>query len=141
MFSGKFESFYNSLMVNLVLSTSLIHRFIKNHMRENMAIELLIEEKLVNAFSPLHIDITKEKLLFDLPNAEQFHFNVIIISSLFEGLRIKQRHQAINSILAKELIENIPVLTLHTYTEKEWLYKYSSLPFFISSNSVNRETA
>ncbi|WP_426360452.1 BolA/IbaG family iron-sulfur metabolism protein [Pseudocolwellia sp. HL-MZ19] len=106
-----------------------------------MAIEILIETKLINAFSPSHIDITKEDLLFDLHSAEQFHFNVVIISSLFEGLRIKQRHQAINSILAKELIENIPVLTLHTYTEKEWLYKYSSLPLFMNSNNINREIA
>lgn len=99
-----------------------------------MAIELLVEEKLINAFSPLHIDITKEKLSFDLPDEEQFHFNVVMISKIFEGLKIKQRHKAINSILAKELIENIPVLTLHTYTEKEWLYKYSSLPFLMSSS-------
>lgn len=97
-----------------------------------MAIELLIEEKLINAFSPLHIDITKEKLLFELPNEEQFHFNVVMISKIFEGLKINQRHKAINSILAKELIESIPVLTLHTYTEKEWLYKYSSLPLLLS---------
>jgi len=106
-----------------------------------MAIELLIEKKLITAFSPLHIDITKEKLLFDLPNSEQFHFNVVIMSTLFEGLRIKQRHQAINSVLEKELIENIPVLTLHTYTEKEWLYKYSSLPLFMNSNFIAREIA
>lgn len=106
-----------------------------------MGIELLIEKKLIIAFSPLHIDITKEKLLFDLPSSEQFHFDVVIISSLFEGLRIKQRHKAINSVLEKELIENIPVLTLHTYTEKEWLYKYSSLPLFMNTEYINREIA
>ena len=106
-----------------------------------MGIELLIEKKLIIAFSPLHIDITKEKLLFDLPSSEQFHFDVVIISSLFEGLRIKQRHKAINSVLKKELIENIPVLTLHTYTEKEWLYKYSSLPLFMNTEYINREIA
>jgi BolA protein len=106
-----------------------------------MAIELLIEEKLINAFSPLHIDITKEKLLFDFPNPEQFHFNVVMISTIFEGLRIKQRHKAINSILAKELIENISVLTLHTYTEKEWLYRFSSLPLFMSNSNLTRKIA
>ncbi|WP_175623851.1 BolA/IbaG family iron-sulfur metabolism protein [Pseudocolwellia agarivorans] len=106
-----------------------------------MAIELLIEEKLINAFSPLHIDITKEKLLFDFPDPEQFHFNVVMISRIFEGLRIKQRHKAINSILAKELIESISVLTLHTYTEKEWLYRYSSLPLFMGSPYFNKKIA
>ena len=106
-----------------------------------MAIELLIEEKLINAFSPLHIDITKEKLLFHLPDKEQFHFNVVMISKIFEGLKIKQRHKAINSILVKELIESIPVLTLHTYTEKEWLYKYSTLPFFSSSLKTSKKIA
>ncbi|MDO7085868.1 BolA/IbaG family iron-sulfur metabolism protein [Pseudocolwellia sp. AS88] len=106
-----------------------------------MTIELLIEKKLINAFSPLHIDITKEDLLFELPNTEQFHFNVVIISTQFEGLRIKERHEAINRILVKELIENIPVLTLHTYTEKEWIYKYSSLPLFMHSTYTSREIA
>lgn len=106
-----------------------------------MAIEFLIENKLINALSPLYINVTKEKLLFGVPNSEQFHFNVVIISSSFEGLRIKQRHQDINSLLAKELIENISALSLHTYTEKEWLYKHSSLPLLTKVNDMNREIA
>ena len=110
-------------------------------MREDMAIELLIEEKLINAFSPLHIDITKEKLLFKLSGAAQFHFNVVMISNIFEGWRIKKRHKAVNCILEKELIENISVLTLHTYTEKEWLYEYSALPFFLYSLNIDRKIA
>lgn len=106
-----------------------------------MTIEFKIENKLINAFSPLYINITKEKLLFGVPNTQQFHFNVVMISREFEGLRIRQRHQDINSLLAKELIENISVLTLHTYTEKEWLYKYPSLPLSFNASDMNREIA
>jgi len=102
-----------------------------------MAIELIIEEKLIDVFSPLHIDITKEKLPFSLLNSEQFHFNIVLISTLFEGVKIKQRHKAIYSILANELTEKISMLTLHTYTKKEWLYRYSSLPFFMNPSITN----
>jgi BolA protein len=99
--------------------------------RENMTIELLIEQKLLEAFSPLHLDITRNSFDFDLSGVEQSNIKVVIISSLFEGQRIHQRHKAINKVLAQELIEEISVLALHTYTEKEWLYSFSTLPLFL----------
>ncbi len=106
-----------------------------------MAIELTIEQKLLDAFSPLHLDITRERVDFDLSGTPQSHIKVVIIANGFDGLKIHQRHKAINKVLATELAEDISVLALHTYTEKEWLYTYSTLPLFLRYDATAQQIA
>ncbi len=94
-----------------------------------MTIETVIEEKLLSAFLPRHLDVINESYRRKLPVIIKSNFKIIIISRLFEGLKIKQRHSAINKVLAEELNDNISALTLHSYTEKEWnKYYVNSLP-------------
>ncbi len=85
-----------------------------------MTIESIIEEKLLSAFSPLHLDVVNESHQHNVPQGSESHFKVIIVSSDFEGERLIKRHRAINKVLANELSEHIHALALHTYTEKEW---------------------
>jgi len=106
-----------------------------------MAIELLIEQKLVDEFAPLHLEITRERVDYELSGVPQSHIKVVIISSDFDGVRIHKRHKAINKVLVTELIEHVSVLELHTYTEKEWLYKYSTLPLFLRHDTITHQIA
>lgn len=85
-----------------------------------MTIESIIEEKLLSAFSPLHLDVINESHQHNVAVGSESHFKVIIVSKDFEGERLIKRHRAINSILSEELAEHIHALALHTYTEKEW---------------------
>lgn len=85
-----------------------------------MNIESTIEQKLLSAFSPLHLDVINESHQHNVPAGSESHFKVIIVSSNFEGERLIKRHRAVNQVLANELSEHIHALALHTYTEKEW---------------------
>ncbi len=89
-----------------------------------MTINTVIEHKLLSAFSPLHLDVINESYRDDFNVAINSHFKIIIVSREFDGERIRDRHHAINSLLARELEEQIGSLVLHTYTEKEWFDYY-----------------
>ena len=90
-----------------------------------MIIQRIIEEKLVTAFSPLHLEVINESHNHNVPNGSESHFKVVIATNNFEGERLLKRHRAVNAILAEELAEKIHALALHTYTEKEWQEKYA----------------
>jgi len=85
-----------------------------------MSIATAIEEKLLSAFSPLHLDVINESNNHNVPPGSESHFKVTIVSNNFEDERLIKRHRAVNSVLAEELAEKIHALALHTYTEKEW---------------------
>ena len=90
-----------------------------------MSIQAVIEDKLLTAFSPLHLDVINESHQHNVPTGSESHFKVVIVSKEFEGERLIKRHRAINSLLSTELAEHIHALALHTYTEKEWNDYYS----------------
>lgn len=85
-----------------------------------MTIASAIEEKLLSAFSPLHLDVINESNNHNVPPGSESHFKVTIVSKDFEDERLIKRHRAVNSVLSEELSEKIHALALHTYTEKEW---------------------
>jgi BolA protein len=90
-----------------------------------MTIAATIENKLLTAFSPLHLDVVNESHKHNVPVGSESHFKVIIVAKAFEGDRLIKRHRAVNNILSEELAEKIHALALHTYTEKEWQDHYA----------------
>jgi len=91
-----------------------------------MTIAAAIEEKLLSAFSPLHLDVINESSNHNVPPGSESHFKVTIVSNNFEDERLIKRHRAVNSVLSEELAEKIHALALHTYTEKEWHDYYAN---------------
>lgn len=85
-----------------------------------MTIQANIEEKLLSAFSPLHLDVVNESHQHNVAPGSESHFKVIIVTDEFEDERLIKRHRAVNAVLAIELSEHIHALALHTYTVKEW---------------------
>ena len=98
------------------------------HQGNNMTIEAIIEEKLLTAFSPVHLDVINESHMHNVPPGSESHFKVIIVSDKFEGERLINRHRAINTLLATELAEHIHALALHTHTPAEWQASGQALP-------------
>ncbi|MCH2058631.1 MAG: transcriptional regulator BolA [Thalassotalea sp.] len=90
-----------------------------------MNIAIQIEEKLLSAFAPTHLDVVNESHQHNVPPGSESHFKVVIVSNNFEGERLIKRHRAINKVLETELSEHIHALALHTYTEKEWHNYYA----------------
>ncbi|WP_241625143.1 transcriptional regulator BolA [Rosenbergiella epipactidis] len=79
-----------------------------------------IEEKLIQAFSPSHLDVQNESYRHNVPAGAESHFKVIIVSEQFTDQRFLARHRSIYSILGAELSGGVHALALHTYTPKEW---------------------
>ena len=90
-----------------------------------MTVADTIKEKLLTAFSPLHLDVINESNNHNVPPGSESHFKVTMVSKNFEGERLIKRHRAVNAVLSEELAGKIHALALHTYTEKEWNDHYA----------------
>lgn len=86
---------------------------------------MLIQQQLLARLQPLaasHLEILNESSGHGgyFPGKES-HFKVVIVSSLFDGLRLVQRHQKVYA-LAGDLIQPscIHALAIQAYTPSEW---------------------
>ena len=77
------------------------------------------------------------KLQQHLPNAQidvedltgtQDHYRVVVVSDMFSGKSLLQRHQLINDILKEELKGPIHALSIQANTNEEWKSKQQALP-------------
>ena len=93
-----------------------------------MSIKENIETRLVSAFDLDHIEVVNESSFHNVPENSETHFKVTLISSQFEGLRLIERHRAVNKALAEELNGPVHALAIHTYTSEEWLLKNQKIP-------------
>ncbi|MEW6995184.1 BolA family protein [Colwelliaceae bacterium MEBiC 14330] len=91
-----------------------------------MTIAAVIEQKLQDAFAPSHLDVINESNNHNVPPGSESHFKVVIVAKAFEGERLIKRHRLVNTVLAKELAENIHALALHTYTDEQWQAHYAA---------------
>ncbi|UTV27105.1 transcriptional regulator BolA [Photobacterium atrarenae] len=87
-----------------------------------------IQEKLHQAFAPVHLDVINESYMHNVPTGSESHFKVVIVSDQFAGQRLIGRHRAVNTVLADELANHIHALAIHTYTEDEWQAKQGEAP-------------
>ena len=93
-----------------------------------MSVKEDIETKLARALDLDYIEVVNESRFHNVPENSETHFKVILISSQFEGLRLIQRHRAVNKALTKELNGPVHALAIHTYTSQEWLLKNQKIP-------------
>lgn len=85
-----------------------------------MKVQQGIEEKLTDAFDPLHLEVINESHNHSVPPDSETHFKVVIVSKAFESKRQVARHQLVYQLLSEELSDGIHALAIHTYTEGEW---------------------
>ncbi len=93
-----------------------------------MLIHPPIEQKLLSAFDPVFLDVVDESHMHNVPQGAESHFKVVIVTPQFDGMRLLQRHRAVNAVVAAELAEKIHALALHTYTPSEWYEYYAEKP-------------
>lgn len=92
-----------------------------------MSVQISIEQKLREAFSPLHLEVLNESHTHNVPEGSESHFKVTLVSDNFEGQMLIKRHRAVNSVLSKEMAQ-IHALALHTMTPEEWFAKGGQAP-------------
>ncbi|MEH6556487.1 MAG: BolA/IbaG family iron-sulfur metabolism protein [Oceanicoccus sp.] len=93
-----------------------------------MSVQTEISTKLQSAFSPSFLDVINESHMHNVPPNSETHFNVVLVSDVFEGKRSVARHQMIYKLLAEEIDGPVHALALHTHTKAEWLARGSSVP-------------
>ncbi|SDH68863.1 BolA protein [Vibrio xiamenensis] len=91
-------------------------------------LQQVIEQKLQAEFKPVHMNVLNESYMHNVPPGSESHFKVIIVSNAFEGSRLIARHRAVNQVLADELAGGVHALSIHTYTEQEWLTENQQAP-------------
>ncbi len=86
-----------------------------------MTLEQQLTERL-NTLAPTHLEIINESAGHGgyFPGKES-HFKVIIVSEIFTGLRLVQRHQKVYAQAAELLSPGkIHALAIHAYIPSEW---------------------
>ena len=85
-----------------------------------LRIQQSIELKVAGELNPVYLDVTNESAMHNVPPGSESHFKLVIVSEKFAGLTRVKRHQTINSILEKELREDLHALSMETLTTEEW---------------------
>lgn len=84
----------------------------------------LIQQEMIQllqqGLSPEHLDVLNESHLHSVPPGSESHFKVVLVSSLFQGLRPAARHQRIYQQLPDFVGQKIHALAIHAYTPEEW---------------------
>ena len=87
-----------------------------------------IEQKLLTAFEPVHLEVIDESHQHSVPDGAQTHFRVVLVSPAFAGLNRIQRHRRVYQVLAEELEGLIKALSVLAFEPSEWGGKEHSLP-------------
>ncbi|KHN74363.1 Putative bolA-like protein K11H12.1 [Toxocara canis] len=83
-------------------------------------IQRTIRRKLIERFSPSHLEIECESRLHKGPRDAERHFRVEIVSDHFEGLRTVQMHRLVNQCLADELAGPVHALRITAYPTSKY---------------------
>jgi BolA protein len=83
----------------------------------------VIESKLKQAFSPLHLDVADESHRHaghaSAPEGGQSHFRIVIVSAAFDGKNRIERQRLVYAALADELAGGVHALAMTTLTPAE----------------------
>jgi len=82
-----------------------------------------IEQTLHEALSPLHLDVTDESHMHNVPAGAESHFKVLVVSEGFGAERPLGRHRRVNALLRDELDNGLHALSIHAWTPAEWFDK------------------
>lgn len=85
-----------------------------------MSLQETIEAKIRAALSPVELRLVNESPMHNVPPGAESHWNLVVVSSAFEGRGPVDRHRQVYGALGEELRGAIHALTLKTLTPAEW---------------------
>lgn len=88
-----------------------------------MSVQETIVEKLHAALSPTHLRVDNISHMHAVPENAETHFDIVVVSNAFEGLRAVQCHQRVYQLLADELSSGVHALAIHAFTPEYWAQK------------------
>ena len=80
-----------------------------------------IASKLTAAFEPVaHLAVLNESSMHNVAKGSETHFKVIVISEVFAGMTLLERHRRVNEALAAELSSGVHALSIVAKTSEQW---------------------
>ncbi|MBK8481739.1 MAG: BolA family transcriptional regulator [Proteobacteria bacterium] len=79
-----------------------------------------IEDKLKAALQTTQLWVTNESPNHRAPAGAETHFSAVIVSSLFRGQALVERHRRVYAALGEELQGAVHAWTMKTLTPEEW---------------------
>lgn len=92
-----------------------------------MSVQDTIKEKLSEALRPSQLEVVNESHMHGGPATES-HYNITVVSGVFDDLNPVKRHQTVYKLLQQELTDGVHALALHLYTTEEWRQRQSTSP-------------
>lgn len=77
-----------------------------------------LETRLREVFNPTHLQVINESHMHS--RGSDTHFKLIVVSSAFQGLKLIQRHRAVNEALGEAWSSGVHSLTITAKTPEEW---------------------
>ena len=93
-----------------------------------MTIQAQIDQRIKDEINVHHITLENESYMHNVPKDSESHFKLVLVSDIFIGKRLVQRHQLVYGIL-KEEVTRIHALAMHLYSIKEWDERNALTPF------------
>ncbi|MCX6101688.1 MAG: BolA/IbaG family iron-sulfur metabolism protein [Proteobacteria bacterium] len=85
-----------------------------------MKVKNAITTKLSRDFLPFKLEIINESHQHSVPKGSETHFKVIVVSRIFHGVSLVQRHRKIYESLKEELATGVHALSIHAFTPEEF---------------------
>ena len=83
-------------------------------------VETAITRKLADAFAPAQLAVENQSDRHSGPRGRESHFKVVVVSDIFAGQSLVQRHRAVNQLLAAELQAGVHALSIEALTPEQW---------------------
>ena len=106
--------------VRPLVSTTFIRSYMLDSARGPVASG--IAEKLRDAFAPSHLEVMNESSGHNVPPGSETHFKVVVVSDVWDGLKLIQRHRKVNAVRASQR-----VIDMHYYAHSFPLVCLSSM--------------
>ncbi|NLQ16395.1 BolA/IbaG family iron-sulfur metabolism protein [Marinomonas sp. M1K-6] len=92
-----------------------------------MSIQSHIEKSINDKIDVAFMTLENESHKHNVPEGSESHFKLVLVSDVFDGKRLVQRHQLIYAVLQTEMTQ-IHALAMHLYTLKEWHERQAMAP-------------
>ncbi|CAJ0957360.1 unnamed protein product [Ranitomeya imitator] len=83
-------------------------------------VETSIRAKLSENLDPCHLEVHNESSMHAVPPGSETHFKVVVVSDVFSGKSLIQRHRLVNDLLKEELAGAVHALSIQAKTPQQW---------------------
>lgn len=108
----------SSRHIQSVLASSRYFSTSQNTMEK--PVETSIRSKLTQSLAPCHLEVHNESYMHAVPPGSETHFKVVVVSEVFSGKPLIQRHRLVNDVLKEELAGSVHALSIQAKTPEQW---------------------